>query len=200
MQKIILGVVAIGVLGGAVVLFGDNMKNDVTGDSQKMLDEKQMTGDLEMQKTPEAADGTLVDMKKEEVMTKEADTEMMKKEDTTMQKDSESMTDDTMKKAGLYTTYNADKLAMAATGDVVLFFKASWCPSCRTLDADIKSKSTTIPSSLTILEVDYDTAIELKKKYGVTTQHTLVQVNASGEMITKWSGGSTLESVVAKVQ
>lgn len=101
--------------------------------------------------------------------------------------------------AGTYTMYNSNKLAMAEDGDVVLFFKASWCPSCRALDNDIKSDLSAVPSNLTILEVDYDSSQELRQKYGVTTQHTLVQVDANGELIKKWSGGNTLDSVVAQI-
>jgi thiol-disulfide isomerase/thioredoxin len=89
---------------------------------------------------------------------------------------------------------------MAGTGDVVLFFKASWCPSCRAVDADIKANVTKIPELLTIMEVDYDNSVALKQKYGVTTQHTFVQVDESGNLIKKWNGGATLASVVAQVQ
>jgi hypothetical protein len=50
------------------------------------------------------------------------------------------------------------------------------------------------------LKVDYESSTELKKKYGVTYQHTLVQVDAQGNMITKWSGGNTLESLLEKIK
>jgi thiol-disulfide isomerase/thioredoxin len=102
---------------------------------------------------------------------------------------------------GAYETYAPEKLAWAEDGGkVVLFFKASWCPSCRALDADLKASLGDIPAGVTILELDYDDETELKKKYGVTTQHTLVQVDANGEMITKWSGGNSLASVVSKIK
>jgi len=102
--------------------------------------------------------------------------------------------------AGMYEMYDESKLAMAETGDLVLFFHASWCPSCRTLDTDISTNKANIPAGVTILKTDYDTQTELRKKYGVTSQHTLVQVDAKGEMIQKWSGGSTLNSLLEKVQ
>jgi hypothetical protein len=53
---------------------------------------------------------------------------------------------------------------------------------------------------VTILEVDYDKYGELKQKYGVTMQHTLVQVDAAGNQIMKWSGGATLEDVVKNIK
>ena len=106
---------------------------------------------------------------------------------------------DTMMKAGLYEAYAPEKLARAEAGDVVLFFHASWCPTCRGLSADIEKNLGVIPSEVSILKVDYDTESELKKKYGVTYQHTLVQVDKDGNMIKKWSGSPTLSSLVSQI-
>jgi len=102
--------------------------------------------------------------------------------------------------AGSYEAYSPEKLSKAATGDVLLFFHASWCPSCRSLNKNIEENIASIPEGLTILKLDYDNQTELKKKYGVTTQHTLVQVDASGTMIKKWSGGSKLENILSQLQ
>lgn len=101
---------------------------------------------------------------------------------------------------GTYEAYSPDKIARAETGDVVLFFHASWCPSCRALSTDIEGSRSDIPAGLTILKLDYDKETALKKKYGVTYQHTLVQVDADGNLIKKWSGGGTLETIVAQVK
>jgi len=101
--------------------------------------------------------------------------------------------------SGQYAKYNTSKVA-SAEGDVVLFFKASWCPTCRALDADIKDSLSDIPADLIILEADYDEETTLKQKYGVTLQHTLVQVDSEGEMISKWSGSPNLEALVAKIK
>jgi len=89
---------------------------------------------------------------------------------------------------------------MAETGDVVLFFHASWCPSCKALNSDIEKNVGAIPAGVTILKTDYDKETELKKKYGVTTQHTLVQVDKDGNLIKKWSGGSKLENLLSEMQ
>ena len=82
---------------------------------------------------------------------------------------------------------------------MVLFFHASWCPSCRGLNKNIEENLGAIPAELSILKLDYDTETELKKKYGVTFQHTLVQVDADGNLIKKWSGSPTLSSLVSEV-
>ena len=98
-----------------------------------------------------------------------------------------------------YLDYSAENLA-ASSGKTLIFFHASWCPTCRAADASIVDQLDNIPSGLTILKVDYDKETALKQKYGVRTQHTFVQVDAEGNEIAKWSGSATLASIVAKVQ
>jgi thiol-disulfide isomerase/thioredoxin len=105
-----------------------------------------------------------------------------------------------MTKAGSYEAYGAEKIARAETGDVVFFFHASWCPSCRGLNSSIESNLGSIPEGVTILKTDYDKETELKQKYGVTYQHTLVQVDKDGNMIKKWSGSPSLDSLLAQIQ
>jgi thiol-disulfide isomerase/thioredoxin len=121
--------------------------------------------------------------------------------DAMMEKEGEMMEEGSMmEKSGSYETYVANKVAAAASkGDVVLFFRASWCPTCRALDADIRSHMDDIPAGLTILDVDYDNSGELKEKYGVTHQHTLVQVDAQGNLVKKWEQSPTLATLVAQV-
>ena len=105
-----------------------------------------------------------------------------------------------MMKGGQYTTYDASKIAFAKEGKVVLFFNASWCPTCKAVDADIKARMSDIPANTLILSVDYDANKDLKTKYGVTTQHTFVQVDAEGNSLSKWVGGDTLKSVLSNVK
>lgn len=103
--------------------------------------------------------------------------------------------------AGTFESYSEDKLALAANGDVVLFFHASWCPSCRALEADIEKNISDIPDGVHLLKVDYDAQTVLKKKYGVVRQHTLVQVDETGEKIKTFTGlSNTLAQVTSQVQ
>jgi thioredoxin 1 len=102
--------------------------------------------------------------------------------------------------AGTFETYSADKLALAADGTVVLFFHAAWCPSCRSLENDLNASLNDIPANTHILKLDYDTETELKKKYGVVRQHTLIVVDASGNELKKLTGlTNTLEQVVNQI-
>ncbi len=208
MQKALVGFVVAGVVlvGGWYALSmgnGDEVKMMAEKEAMEKaaMEEKAMMEKAEMEKKA-MEDKAMMDTE-EGVMDKDENGAMMKKEDDAMmKKEDQAMMDGDamMKKVGAYAPYDASKLTMANNGDVVLFFKASWCPSCRALDSKIKANLEAIPAGLTILEVDYDSATALKQKYGVTTQHTLVQVDASGNLIQKWSGSPTLATVVAKVQ
>lgn len=191
------------VLGGVGYLLLQNNATDTKAMEQKAMQEK-------------------VDMEEKVLMEKKAmeekaqmEQEALKKDETTMSTDSVSMMKDdamiktdtmtkpaeaSMMEKGSYEVYDASKLARADKGAVVLFFKASWCPSCKAVDADIKANTTSIRDGLTILEVDYDNATALKTKYGVTYQHTFVQVDSNGTQIAKWSGSPTLASLTANVK
>ena len=90
----------------------------------------------------------------------------------------------------LYTEYSAEKLAEAqGNGKLALFFHADWCPSCRALDSDIRESMATLGAG-TILKVDYDEETELKREYGITTQHTVVFFDENGELVEKKTGAS----------
>ena len=101
---------------------------------------------------------------------------------------------------GSYIDYKPELLARADNGDVVLFFHASWCPTCRLLDNNLIKDYEIIPADLTILQVNYDKEDDLKEKYDIAYQHTLVPVDSSGDQITKWVGGNDLDSILQKLK
>lgn len=87
------------------------------------------------------------------------------------------------KTAGAYVDYSANALA-SATGTKLIFFYAPWCPQCRALEASIKESS--IPNGVTIFKADYDSNQELRQKYGVTLQTTLVSVDDTGSKLSSY--------------
>ena len=177
-SKIIVGVIAVAIVGALGLVLMQSSQKESAMMEQKAMEEKTMMEKKAMEEKAAMEGGAMMDK----------DGAMMEK------------TDDAMMSKGSYELYDPSKLAMASDGKVVLFFKASWCPTCRALDADIKANLGAIPSGVTILEVDYDKSGDLKQKYGVTMQHTLVQVDASGALIGKWSGGNTLAAIVEKIK
>ncbi|PIR84974.1 hypothetical protein COU15_03150 [Candidatus Kaiserbacteria bacterium CG10_big_fil_rev_8_21_14_0_10_45_20] len=100
---------------------------------------------------------------------------------------------------GVYTAYAPETLDQYEEKKV-LFFKADWCSTFLLLDARLKLERDRIPPDVVILEVNYDTAHDLRVTYDVTTQHSFVQIDASGEMVKKWNGSTTLDEIVSTVQ
>ena len=121
-------------------------------------------------------------------------------------KESDEMHSDDMESAsaepaaaatGAYITlaqYEGSK-DMYAEGDVVLFFAADWCPTCQEATKNLEADPAAIPAGLAIVRVDYDNSDELKQKYGVTVQHTFVQVDPEGNEVAKWSGSVTADEI-----
>lgn len=158
--------------------------DDMMGDGEKMMKEGE-------------------EMMEEGAMMKKEGESMMKEEGAMMKEDGammEKAPEGAMMSAGSYEVFAPDKISKASEGDVVLFFRASWCPTCRSLDADIRKNASSIPKGVTILEVDYDSSTSLKQKYGVTYQHTLIQVDQDGNQIAKWMGSPTLASLLTNVK
>ncbi|MCF1765176.1 thioredoxin domain-containing protein [Corynebacterium argentoratense] len=116
----------------------------------------------------------------------------MKKD--SMEKDAmkkDSMEKDAMNKGGEFVTYEQymehSDAAMHHDGRTVLFFDASWCPDCQKLKNALSSEHDVIPAGVTVVDVDYDSHNDLRKQYGVTMQHTFVEVDAQGNKVSSWS-------------
>ena len=116
--------------------------------------------------------------------------------------ESDAMEDDAamMEQAGSFidfATYESNK-ATYDQGAVVLFFNATWCPTCQETVKNLTEDAAEIPGGLTVVSVDYDTSDQLKQAYGVTTQHTFVQVDADGSELAKWTGSATAKDIAKK--
>ncbi|MGH7157550.1 MAG: thioredoxin domain-containing protein [Candidatus Saccharimonadales bacterium] len=97
--------------------------------------------------------------------------------------------------AGAYVKYSPETFANTE-GRRWLFFHAGWCPQCRALQKDIGKNG--VPDGVTIFEVNYDTENDLKKKYGVTLQTTIVEVDENGNEVQKFVAydDPTIEAVM----
>lgn len=85
--------------------------------------------------------------------------------------------------SGSYIDYVPGVIEQTA-GTKVLFFHANWCPQCRALEADIQESG--LPSGVTVIKVDFDNSQDLREKYGVTQQTTLVKVDDGGNLQQKF--------------
>jgi thiol-disulfide isomerase/thioredoxin len=117
-----------------------------------------------------------------------------------MEKDESAPAEDAaMAKEGAWidqAAYEADAAKFHEAGDVVLFFNASWCPTCKATVESLDSAG--VPAGLTVVSVDYDAATDLKKQYGVTVQHTFVQVDEQGNEVAKFSGAPSGEAIASQ--
>jgi thiol-disulfide isomerase/thioredoxin len=94
----------------------------------------------------------------------------------------------------------AEAQALVEKGPVVLFFAADWCPTCIEAMKDLNANGAML-KGVTVVVVDYDNSKDLKKRYGVTVQHTFVQIDGKGVKLAAWNGGSVdviLKRVVRK--
>lgn len=138
-------------------------------------------GDNVMEKTvPEVA------------MEKETPVEV---KDTMEVKDSMEVAVPVVKGTSNYLDYSEKvmKAELEAGQKVVLFFHAKWCPFCVKADKAFMSSTDEIPVGVTVLKIDFDTEKEMAKKYGVTYQHTFVQLDKNLESVTKWVSGDIKE-------
>lgn len=130
-------------------------------------------------------------MAKSDKKMKEENTNAMMKDDSKMDNQAH----------GTYSPFTTATLANGANTKRVLFFYASWCPTCKPADAAFSNNVEKIPAGVSLIRVNYndnetdDEEKALAKKYGVTYQHTFVQLDAKGNQVTKWNGGQIAELV-----
>jgi thiol-disulfide isomerase/thioredoxin len=100
------------------------------------------------------------------------------------------------KAEGKYVDYKPELLSNADNNPVVLFFHASWCPTCKATEKSIADNQDAFKKTgITLLKIDYDTATDLKKQYGVTSQSTFVKVDATGKQLKKGAGLTTVDAL-----
>lgn len=87
----------------------------------------------------------------------------------------------------IFTTLEAAE-ALAAKQPTVLFFAADWCPYCQADLKDINANGNQL-GGVAIVVANYDTATDMKAKYGITAQDTFVQIDAAGMQKALWNGG-----------
>ncbi len=100
-----------------------------------------------------------------------------------------------------YTVYSQAKFDQARNQDknVVLFFHASWCPTCRALDTEIKNGLNRIPNNTEILKIDYDQYSDLKREYNVRYQHTLVFIKGNNPPPYSTLQGLGIDEIISQI-
>lgn len=101
-----------------------------------------------------------------------------------------------------YVDYSPQAFADASNKRRVLYFYASWCPTCRSIDTQLTKQEDEIPDDIIVFRINYDdndtdvNERELATKYGITYQHTFVLIDMNENELTKWNGGG-IETLIA---
>ncbi len=100
-----------------------------------------------------------------------------------------------------YQNYSADKVAaaVAAGKKTVLFFHATWCPSCVALDNSIVEDLYLVDSNTAIFKANFDDS-SLSAQYGIKEKHTLIALDWSGSEIARSRTLFTAEQLVKWVK
>jgi thioredoxin 1 len=94
-----------------------------------------------------------------------------------------------------YVVYSEGVIEKAKGKRRVLYFYANWCPTCKVANEDFSENSSRIPEDVVVIRVNYNDSDtdrdekDLAQKYGITYQHTFVQIDDEGKEIAKWIGG-----------
>ena len=70
--------------------------------------------------------------------------------------------------------------------------KKPWSPSRNMAAQPPSTKGARMPAT--------DTETALRQRYGVTVQHTFVQVDPKGDQLAKWSGSSTGADIAGRLR
>ena len=104
-----------------------------------------------------------------------------------------------------YVEYSKAAYDQTADKRRVLYFYATWCPSCKVANEDFTANPDKIPEDVVVIRINYNDPNtdqeekDLAKKYAITYQHTFVQIDPQGKEITKWNGGQ-IEELLANIK
>ena len=101
------------------------------------------------------------------------------------------------KKNNWYQNYSEELVKNAWNRDIVLFFHADWCPTCKAFEKKVLSEN--IPDNLLILKVDFDTNTKLRKKYNILTQTSFAYIDKNWNLIKRWIWAKSVEDVLEKI-
>lgn len=218
---VVLGLIIIAVLIGVLILGGSNDDSENTADttteetqqeeseqtdngSTEQADEQENDATTEPAETAPTTNNPTENSDSEPTTTEEP---TIIEQPTTIddsQADPQPNTPTAPHAKATYTTYSPEKLAQArrAGKNIVLFFHATWCPTCRALDTEIKNGLNRIPDNTEILVIDYDGHPDLRREYNIQYQHSLVFMKGGSQepYATLSGGGVDLNEVLFQLE
>ena len=184
------GVIVVLGIGGWTLLRKSSDDQSMMSSTTQLQEEGSMVEDSEMME----GDNVKSDDTAMNEGTSSTNGALMPEKEDVMMSDAEN--------TGQYEDYTKSAFDQATGKRRVLFFYANWCPICRPADSDIRANVAKLPADVVVFRVNYnDTDTDsdekaLAKEYGVTYQHTFVQIDSDGNVVTKWNGGKILSSII----
>jgi len=96
-----------------------------------------------------------------------------------------------------YKNYSEENLKNATQENIILFFHADWCPTCKSFEEKVLTE--TIPEDILILKVNYDTENELRKKYNIVTQTSFALVDNKWNLKKRFIWARDISDIIEKV-
>ncbi len=81
----------------------------------------------------------------------------------------------------------------------VIFFTASWCPSCVEAEKVFEEQIDDIPAAIAIWRADFDTSQNLRQEYDVDKAHTFVLIDADGEKVSQWQSSASIDDIMLHI-
>ncbi len=82
---------------------------------------------------------------------------------------------------GVYGTYTSGVIGNGQKS--VLFFHAGWCPYCKAHDTYLTDLYGSEEVPLNTYKIDYDSSLDLRKQFGITSQDTFVLIDGNGSVL-----------------
>jgi thiol-disulfide isomerase/thioredoxin len=168
---------AVDVAGDAMEATGDAMEAvgdaamDAAGDAVEAVDDVAAEA-MEAAKNAADTTGDAMEATGDAMMGDDA-----MEEGAMMDKDDSAMMEEV---SAVYADYTDGVLTDGE--EKVLFFHASWCPTCVKEDGKLQEKVASGALGRNVYKVDYDSNTELRQQLGVTTKHTFVLLDGAGKV------------------
>ena len=199
----LIGILIVVALAGKMMFTGNSSTTAVVSAPQQVMDKAQQAAKQVTQHTKaleqEVVEKTESVAQEVQEHTGRMDKNVQKVVEHTAPSMPKTTVHATAPQKGALKQYTAPTDLANLSGTNILFFKASWCFTCTTLYNALVKEKDSIPAGVTIWVVDYDNNEALRKKYGVTSQHTLVQIDTQGNKINLWRGGYSVADVMSNV-
>ena len=205
-RYLILGVLALVIVGVVITIItlNNDSEQEQAQSTEEQTNTESRTATTEEESTT-AEESTATQGEQESTTTTDEQSESTTSnptEETSSEQPTNSTTTTPPQPVARYTDYTQDAFnkAVQDNKNIVLFFHASWCPTCRALDQEIKNGLSRVPTNTEIFKIDFENSGGLVRQYGITTQHTTVYLKGSATSPGATYYGGDLDEVIFQIE